>query len=96
MSSPIEALRTSESRFDSLPFFPYAPSCIEDLPSYEGLRLHYLDVSPDALLGKPEMDELRGMIRGCAASLELPQAGHFVQAWGDVVARAALEAFGDA
>jgi pimeloyl-ACP methyl ester carboxylesterase len=48
----------------------------------------------DPVLGKPVMEELRATIRGCPPALELPQAGHFVQEWGDEVARAALAAFG--
>jgi len=48
----------------------------------------------DAVLGKPVMEELRATIRGCPPALELPEAGHFVQEWGDVVARAALASFG--
>jgi pimeloyl-ACP methyl ester carboxylesterase len=48
----------------------------------------------DPVLGKPVMEELRSVIRGCPEPLELPQAGHFVQEWGEEVARAALQAFG--
>jgi pimeloyl-ACP methyl ester carboxylesterase len=48
----------------------------------------------DAVLGKPVMEELRAAIRGCPPPLELPEAGHFVQEWGEPVARAALAAFG--
>ena len=48
----------------------------------------------DAVLGKPVMEELRATIRGCPPALEIAEAGHFVQEWGDVVARAALAAFG--
>jgi haloalkane dehalogenase len=48
----------------------------------------------DPVLGKPVMEELRGVIRGCPPPLELPEAGHFVQEWGEPVARAALAAFG--
>ncbi len=47
----------------------------------------------DWVLGKPVMDELCGVIRGCPPPLELPDAGHFVQEWGEQVARAALQAF---
>ncbi|MBM4334333.1 MAG: alpha/beta fold hydrolase [Deltaproteobacteria bacterium] len=47
----------------------------------------------DPVLGKPVMEELRATIRGCPTPLELPEAGHFVQEWGDVVARAALASF---
>ena len=48
----------------------------------------------DPVLGKPVMEELRRTIRGCPPPLELPEAGHFVQEWGEPVARAALAAFG--
>ena len=43
---PIEALRTPEHRFATLPNFPYAPHYLEDLPSYAGLRMHYIDEGP--------------------------------------------------
>ena len=48
----------------------------------------------DPVLGKPVMEELRRTIRGCPPPLEIPEAGHFVQEWGDRVARAAFAAFG--
>ena len=48
----------------------------------------------DPVLGRPAMRLLRRAIRGCPSPLELPEAGHFVPEWGQVVARAALEAFG--
>jgi hypothetical protein len=48
----------------------------------------------DPVLGKPVMEELRGAIRGCPPPLEIPEAGHFVQEWGEPIARAALRAFG--
>jgi pimeloyl-ACP methyl ester carboxylesterase len=48
----------------------------------------------DMVLGPPVMEELRSTIRGCPPPLEIPEANHFVQEWGDQVARAALEAFG--
>jgi pimeloyl-ACP methyl ester carboxylesterase len=50
----------------------------------------------DPVLGKPVMEELRRTLRGCPPPLELPEAGHFVQEWGEPVARAALAAFGRA
>lgn len=40
----IEALRTPEERFKNLQNFSFKPHYIEDLPGYEGLRLHYIDV----------------------------------------------------
>ena len=48
----------------------------------------------DPVLGKPVMEELRATIRGCPPALEVPEAGHFVQEWGEPVARRALAAFG--
>jgi pimeloyl-ACP methyl ester carboxylesterase len=48
----------------------------------------------DPVLGKPVMEELRATIRGCPPALEVPEAGHFVQEWGEPVAKAALAAFG--
>lgn len=40
----LEALRTPDDRFAGLPDFPYPPSYVQDLPGYEGLRAHYLDL----------------------------------------------------
>ncbi len=42
----IKALRTPDDRFAELPGFPYAPNYAADLPGYEGLRSHYIDVGP--------------------------------------------------
>jgi len=47
----------------------------------------------DPVLGPPVMAELRSQIRNCPPPLEVAAAGHFVQEWGDSVARAALKAF---
>jgi len=48
----------------------------------------------DPVLGPTVMAELRSLIRGCPAPLEIPDGGHFVQEWGDSIAREALKAFG--
>jgi pimeloyl-ACP methyl ester carboxylesterase len=48
----------------------------------------------DVVLGPPVMEELRSTIRGCPPPFEVSDANHFVQEWGDQVARAALDAFG--
>lgn len=42
----IDAVRTPDARFENLPGFDFAPHYIEDLPGYEGLRVHYLDEGP--------------------------------------------------
>lgn len=47
----------------------------------------------DPVLGPPVMAALRQTIRGCPAPLEIPEGGHFVQEWGEAIARAALETF---
>lgn len=39
----IDALRTPEDRFNQLPDYPFAPHYVDDLPGYDGLRVHYLD-----------------------------------------------------
>jgi len=41
-----DALRTPDDRFENLPGFNFAPNYIDDLPGYEGLRMHYLDEGP--------------------------------------------------
>lgn len=41
-----DAVRTPEARFRALPGYPWAPHYINDLPSLQGLRLHYLDEGP--------------------------------------------------
>jgi pimeloyl-ACP methyl ester carboxylesterase len=48
----------------------------------------------DPVLGAPTMAALQQLIQRCPAPLALPQAGHFVQEHGEVVASAALQAFG--
>ncbi len=46
----MEGLRTPDDRFENLPGYDFAPNYVDDLPGYEGLRVHYLDEGPvDAL-----------------------------------------------
>jgi haloalkane dehalogenase len=47
----------------------------------------------DPVLGEPAMRVLHGVIRGCPEPMVLKEAGHFVQEWGEEVARAALKTF---
>lgn len=47
----------------------------------------------DPVLGPPVMEALRGDIRGCPEPYEVVEAGHFVQEWGEEIARRALSAF---
>ena len=44
----------------------------------------------DPVLGPSVMLELHRSIRNCPPPIEVPEAGHFVQEWGEPVARAAL------
>jgi haloalkane dehalogenase len=42
--------RTPDRRFEGLDGFPFEPNYVDDLPGYDGLRMHYLDEGPaDAL-----------------------------------------------
>ena len=41
----MKALRTPDDRFRDLPDYPFAPNYVEDLPGYDGLRVHYVDES---------------------------------------------------
>lgn len=47
----------------------------------------------DPVLGPPMMASLQRLISGCPEPLRLPQAGHFVQEHGAIVAAAALDHF---
>jgi hypothetical protein len=47
----------------------------------------------DPVLGPPVMRVLQQEIRGCPKAYELWDAGHFVQEWGEEVARKALNAW---
>ena len=42
----IPSLTTPEERFLNLPGWPFEPNYIDDLPGYEGLRVHYVDEGP--------------------------------------------------
>lgn len=48
----------------------------------------------DPVLGPPMMEILRGMIPRCPEPMEIKGAGHFVQEWGEEIAKKALEVFG--
>ncbi|HYW57285.1 MAG TPA: tRNA adenosine(34) deaminase TadA [Polaromonas sp.] len=45
-----DALRTPDHAFDGLPGYPWQPNYISDLPSLDGLRMHYLDEGDDGRL----------------------------------------------
>ena len=47
----------------------------------------------DPVLGPPVMQALRNDIQNCGKPYEHPEAGHFVQEWGEEIARKGLSAF---
>jgi pimeloyl-ACP methyl ester carboxylesterase len=47
----------------------------------------------DPVLGPPVMKALRNKIRNCPEPYEHAEAGHFVQEWGEEIARESLKAF---
>ncbi|MGL4312483.1 MAG: haloalkane dehalogenase [Sphingomonas sp.] len=48
----------------------------------------------DPVLGPPAMERLHKQIRNCPEPMVIPDGGHFVQEWGEPIARAALASFG--
>jgi haloalkane dehalogenase len=48
----------------------------------------------DPVLGPPAMMSLHRLINGCPPPMEIEGGGHFVQEWGEPIARAALTSFG--
>jgi pimeloyl-ACP methyl ester carboxylesterase len=70
--------------------------CARDWWSRESTGKSFMAIgATDPVLGPPVMAALRRDIRGCPEPYVLAQAGHFVQEWGEEIARAALAAFGD-
>jgi pimeloyl-ACP methyl ester carboxylesterase len=49
----------------------------------------------DPVLGPPAMMGLHKLIRGCPPPMEIEGGGHFVQEWGEPIARAALASFAE-
>ena len=50
----------------------------------------------DPVLGVPVMERLRTQIRNCPEPLIVADGGHFLQEWGEPVARAALTRWSEA
>ena len=48
----------------------------------------------DPVLGPSVMARLRGQIRNCPEPMEIADGGHFVQEWGETIARRAIAQFG--
>ena len=49
----------------------------------------------DPVITPNAMRHMHGLIRGCPEPLIVEEAGHFVQEWGEPIARAALASFGE-
>lgn len=88
-------------RFPNLvPAHPDAPGALASRRARDWLRREWSGRTfmavgmQDPVLGPPVMEALRKDIRGCPEPFELPEAGHFVQEWGEEVARKTLEAWG--
>lgn len=47
----------------------------------------------DEILGLPVMEVLSSWIKDCPPPIQVPEAGHFVQEWGEGVARRAISEF---
>ena len=61
--------------------------------SWEGESFMAIGMRDD-VLNEPVMMELKEIIRGCPEPMRIDEAGHFVQEFGEPVARAALKKFG--
>jgi haloalkane dehalogenase len=87
-------------RFPNLvPERPDAPGAATSRAAREWLRTGWTGHSfmaigmKDPVLGPPVMRALHTHIRGCPAPMEVSEAGHFVQEWGERVAANALVHF---
>ncbi|MEM7493025.1 MAG: haloalkane dehalogenase [Pseudomonadota bacterium] len=49
----------------------------------------------DPVLGPNQMESLRSLIKDCPEPMLIEDGGHFVQEWGEPIARAALQSWGD-
>ena len=98
---PDEQYKAGVRRFPAMvPDHPQAPGAELSRRAREWLKTAWAGESfmavgmQDPVLGPPVMRGLRKLIQGCPEPFEIADAGHFVQEWGDVVARKALDAFG--
>ena len=77
---------------DLVPEFPDSPGAALSREArewwqneWQGKSLMFTGIE-DPVLGKPAMDYLHRFIRNCPPPIELPEAGHFVQEWGESIA----------
>src|SRR5712691_7042962 len=69
-----------------------APSAARAMPSPHSWR-KWPPSATSSGGGPPVMQAIRQMIRGCPPPLEVAEGGHFLQEWGEGIARAALGAW---
>ena len=98
---PDASYKAGVRRFPNLvPDRPVAPGAKLSRRARDWLREEWSGKSfmaigmKDPVLGAPVMHNLRKIIRGCPEPFQVQEAGHFVQEWGEEVAKRALESFG--
>ncbi|NNG06176.1 MAG: alpha/beta fold hydrolase [Desulfobacteraceae bacterium] len=98
---PDASYKAGVRRFPNLvPDRPVAPGAKLSRRARDWLREEWSGKSfmaigmKDPVLGAPVMRNLRKIIRGCPEPFQVQEAGHFVQEWGEEVAKRALESFG--
>jgi haloalkane dehalogenase len=98
---PAEHYKAGVRRFPAMvPDHPEAPGAELSRRARQWLKTEWAGESfmaigmQDPVLGPSVMMGLRKLIKDCPEPLEIADAGHFVQEWGDIVARKALEVFG--
>ena len=96
---PDASFKGGVRRFPNLvPDHPDAPGAATSREAREWFRTEWTGRSfvaigmQDPVLGPPAMRYLAKQIRGCPPPLEVANGGHFLQEWGEPVARAALDA----
>jgi haloalkane dehalogenase len=98
---PSAEYKAGVRRFPELvPTSPDAPGAHHGQAGRDWFRDHWAGESfmavgaADPVITPAAMEHLRANIRGCPPAMIVPEAGHFVQEWGELVADAALRAFG--
>jgi pimeloyl-ACP methyl ester carboxylesterase len=94
---PNAAYKAGVRRFpEMVPDYPEAPGADLSRTAREWLQSRWEGKSlmaigmKDPVLGPTTMRHLHRLIRHCPPPLEIPEAGHFVQEWGEALAQRAL------
>ena len=94
---PVASYKAGVRRFPELvPHHPDAPGAALSRQArtwwkeeWQGKSLMAIGMT-DPVLGPPVMRHLHRIIRNCPAPIEVPEAGHFVQEWGEAIAERAV------